>query len=130
MQRQIQFETKVLGQRKLEVVASPASQALNPDHSRRPVVKPARLTREAYRRGARAWLCAQSLLDHGTDSSCGRVPWSIDAGSCARTFTLISGARLGRFDAHGPSLRTGPGPLLPLCLVARIYHTQVEERCA
>jgi len=116
LQRQIQFETKDVGQRKVEVVAR-RLQALNPDT----VVDPrqVRLTNET----ARALLCDHDLILDGTDSFATR--FMVNDAALALDITLISGA-VGRFDAQ-VGLFARPGPCYR-CLVPDLPPQ--EERCA
>lgn len=116
LQRQIQFETKDVGQRKVDVLAQ-RLQTLNPDTAVRP--RHVRLTEET----AQPLLCDHDLILDGTDSFATR--FMVNDAALALNTPLISGA-VGRFDAQ-VGLFGQPGPCYR-CLVPDLPPQ--EERCA
>ncbi|GLQ24930.1 thiamine biosynthesis protein ThiF [Algimonas ampicilliniresistens] len=116
LQRQIQFETKDVGQRKVDVLAQ-RLQTLNPDTAVRP--RHVRLTEET----AQPLLCDHDLILDGTDSFATR--FMVNDAALALNTPLISGA-VGRFDAQ-VGLFGRPGPCYR-CLVPDLPPQ--EERCA
>lgn len=116
LQRQIQFETKDVGQRKVDVLAQ-RLQTLNPDTAVRP--RHVRLTEET----AQPLLCDHDLILDGTDSFATR--FMVNDAALALNTPLISGA-VGRFNAQ-VGLFGRPGPCYR-CLVPDLPPQ--EERCA
>ncbi len=116
LQRQIQFETKDVGQRKVDVLAQ-RLQTLNPDTAARP--RHVRLTEET----AQPLLCNHDLILDGTDGFATR--FMVNDAALALNTPLISGA-IGRFDAQ-VGLFGRPGPCYR-CLVPDLPPQ--EERCA